>query len=108
MPWLDPSLTLRWGQYQKLGTDEQLQLVQTVVAAKTAELCTKRQAIEKLAPVFGTQDVSAVLESLEEEKADKQAEDEANAERELNHAVTVAQAKGGAGPAGKAAPPSKT
>lgn len=87
MPWLEPSLTLKWGPYIKLDSQDELQVVQMVAAAKTAGAITKRQMVEKLAPIFGTKDVSAVLEALEEEAQD-----------ELEAAQKVMQASGGANP----------
>src|SRR5215831_13220618 len=55
-----------------------------VVAAKGAGVITKRQAVEKLAPVFGTKDVSAVLESLDDE-----------ADQEMQAAQAAMQTSGG-------------
>jgi hypothetical protein len=71
VPWLDPSLTLRWGPYIKLDAQDELQTVQMVAAAKLAGGITKRQMVEKFAPIFGTKDVDSVLEALEQESQDE-------------------------------------
>jgi hypothetical protein len=103
VPWLDPSLTLRWGPYQKLDAQDELQTVQMVAAAKLAGGITKRQMVEKLAPIFGTKDVDSVLEALDNEAQD-----------EIDATQKVMQVSGGPGakptqskPGGSAQRPAK-
>lgn len=85
MPWLEPSISLRWGPYTRLDGDEQKMVVDMTVAAKTAGLITTRMAIEKFADagVFDVDSIDAVLDALEEER---DADDE--------RAIKVAQGQG--------------
>ena len=77
MPWQPPSLTLKWGAYVKPDEQSQLFMVQGVQAALGGSggtaIITKRIALEKLkqAGVFEIENVSAVLEALEEESQAK-------------------------------------
>jgi hypothetical protein len=80
VPWLKPSLSLRWGSYTKLDGDEQKQIVDATIQAHAAGLITLRMAVEKLAPVYGIENVDAVLEALKKEKKEKQQDALANAE----------------------------
>lgn len=73
MPWLKPSLALRWGSYSKLDGDEQGQIVDATIKAKEGGLLTLRMALEKIAPIFGIENVDAVITALEKETADKEA-----------------------------------
>lgn len=80
MPWQPPSLTLRWGSYVKPDEQSQLYMVQAVQGALGGSggvaVITKRIALEKLkqAGVFEIENVSAVLESLDEEAQEKLAQ----------------------------------
>lgn len=89
MPWLEPSLTLRWGPYLKLDGDEQQKIVEATIAAKKEGICTTRQAVEKVAGIFGTENVDAVLDALEKEAEDRAAKalDAAKSEQESLHAL---------------------
>lgn len=91
MPWLSPSLSLRWGSYTKLDGDEQQKIVATSIAAKDAGIVTRRMAVEKIASVFDIENVDAVLEALKLEDAEK-----------LKKAQDMMSA--GVGPDGKPAP----
>lgn len=101
MPWLDPSLSLRWGTYTKLDGDEQQKIVAATVQAKDAGICTTRQAVEKVAPIFGTENVDAVMEALEEEADERAAKalDQTTAEQKALHDLT-SNDEGGAGTRG--------
>ena len=103
MPWLDPDLTLRWPDYDKPDPEEQKFLVDLSVAAKTNQLATKRQLIEKLAPVFGTKDPSAVLKALEAEAEEAKAHEAEKAQGELDAALQQIDAKNRVKPPGSAA-----
>jgi hypothetical protein len=86
VPWLEPSLSLRWGPYAKLDGDEQSKIVTATIAAKDAGICTTRQAVEKVAPVFGTENVDAVLAALEKE-ADERAKKMLDQQMTLEHSM---------------------
>lgn len=73
MPWHDPSLSIRWGAYAKLDADEQQKLVSLAVQAKEKGIATTRMAVEKVAGVFGIENVASVLTAIEDE-AKKNAE----------------------------------
>lgn len=111
MTWSPPNLTLKWGPYTKPDAEEQLKAVQTVQAAlggtAGVPIITMQLAVEKLrqSGVFDIDNVAAVIEELEAKAAEKKAEDEATAERDLDHAVTQIQAKAEAAPTAK--PPVK-
>lgn len=98
MPWLEPSLSLRWGSYSKLDGDEQVKIVTATIQAKKEGICTTRQAVEKVAAIFGTENVDAVLEALEEEAADRAAKalEQTKAEQQSLHEL----ANDGAGTTG--------
>lgn len=98
MPWIPPSLTLRWGPYSKPDADEQGKVVNAVVAAKNNGLATQQMALEKLkqAGVFEFESAAAVMAALEEEAKKKAEEDAANAQRELDAAIAQIDAKAGA------------
>jgi hypothetical protein len=104
MPWQPPSLSLKWGSYVKPDEQSQLFVVQAVQAALGGsggtQIITKRLALNKLkqAGVFEIENISAVLESLQEE-ADE------NANRELDAAKAALDAQAGAQRPGKDAPP---
>jgi hypothetical protein len=70
-----PMLFVRWpnGYLRPDPTDEQL-TVATAAAAYAAGLITLRAALEKLAPIYGYEDIEQALASLEEERAKKQAD----------------------------------
>lgn len=103
--WLEPSLSLRWGSYSKLDGDEQVKIVQATIQAKKEGICTTRQAVEKVAPIFGTENVDAVLQALEEEAADRAAKalEQTKAEQQSLHDLTNDGA-GAAGGRGKEKP----
>lgn len=65
--WVAPPLTLSWGRYFRLDSDEEAKTVELVAKAKDAGLTTKRAAIEKLRGVFDYKDVDAVLNELDDE-----------------------------------------
>jgi hypothetical protein len=106
MPWLKPSLALRWGSYTKLDGDEQQKIVDATLKSYQGGLITRRMAVEKLKPVYGIENVDAVLEALEKEdkeKADK-ALAQTQAEQASLHALTKKNDEGGAGGASKEEP----
>lgn len=70
--WNLPALRLKWGPYFRDDVAEQQQIVTMTVAAKTAGIITDHQAVEKLAPIYGTDDPEEVLKTLKEESEERQ------------------------------------
>jgi len=114
MPWVEPSITLRWGPYSKPDPEEQTAIVTLTQAALGGPggkpLITKRAAVEKIADIFGIEDIDAALEALEKElaEADQKAADAALTEQQNLHALANGTKPGGPGGAGGAkskAPP---
>lgn len=108
-----PSLTLRWGPYSQPDPAEQLSTVQAVQAALGGvggqPLITLPIAVEKLrqSGVFDIDNVSAVVAELEKQAKAKKAEEEATAERDLDHAVTQIEASAEAKAKTAPKPPAK-
>jgi hypothetical protein len=94
MAWQPPTIKVKWGSYFAADPTEQKSLVDMTIAAlgkgSSSALITRRQAVEKIAPVFGIENVEAALKDLE-----KETEERAN--RELTAATTALAAQGGAG-----------
>jgi len=67
--WFAPSLTLKWPQYNKPGADDEQLTVATTTAARNAGLITRRAAVEKVASIFGIENVDAAMDALEAEDA---------------------------------------
>jgi len=102
-----PSISLRWGPYTKTSPEEQTQVVAMVQQALGAggtgeQLIPKRVAIEKIAPIFGIDNVDAILESLEDEQAEKdeRAAEQMKTEADILH--SAANDPAGAKPGGSA------
>ena len=74
MPWLDPSLTLKWGPYQKPDAEEQQAIATSVKTLLDAGLITKSMALEKLksAGIIDVENIAAVVEELEHEAEEAQ------------------------------------
>lgn len=75
--WTPPRLFLRWGEYFKPDPAEQSQIVTMCVTALQSKVpfLTVRAVVEKIAPLFGIENVSAFLEDIdkEREQSDKRA-----------------------------------
>lgn len=74
-----------------------------VKTAVDGGLITRRHAIEKIAPIFGIENIEAALDELERER-------EENAQRELDAATAALDAEArafGTGPNAGAQPPGK-
>lgn len=67
--WQPPRLSLRWGEYFRADPEEQQQLVTMCVQALECEVpfLTVRAVVEKVAPLFGIENVKAFLEELQNE-----------------------------------------
>ncbi|HVJ19918.1 MAG TPA: hypothetical protein VM686_31100 [Polyangiaceae bacterium] len=92
---------MKWGSYFAPDVAEQKQVVELVAAARTAKQITGRMAMEKLAPVFGVENIEAALTELEEEN-------DAAAQRELDAATAALDAEARARRAGQDPPAGPT
>jgi hypothetical protein len=74
--WQIPTLQVRWGSYFAPDPAEQKVIVEMVLKALEAgvPLLTVKVAIQKLAPIFGIENVTAFIEDLENERLERQAE----------------------------------
>lgn len=69
-----PSVSLRWGPYGRMDSADEKISVDMVTAAHEAHLITRRTAVEKLAPIFGVENVAEYVEQLEREDEDREDE----------------------------------
>lgn len=102
MAWQSPSLTVKWGNYFAPDPAEQKQIVELVGEALTAKSITRRMAMEKLAPIFGVENIEAALTELEEEQRAQAESELERAQNELAHAHALtngnsSKPSGGAG-----------
>jgi hypothetical protein len=93
MPWISPSLQLRWGSYFKPDPTEQqavVTMVRLALAGEGGAIITKRLAVEHVADIFGIENVEAVLKDIETEAADQQAKalEQTRAEAASFHGMT--------------------
>lgn len=118
--WQIPSLQIRWGNYFAPDPAEQKVIVEMVLKALEAgvPLLTVKAAIQKLAPIFSIENVTAFMEELENERLERQAEADERAanvakrEKEELHAMSRRMVDedededddGGDGGIGRAAP----
>lgn len=65
--WNSPGLTLAWGEYFADNALDELNRVRVAAEASVAKLVRKRDAVAKIAPVFGIKDVDEAVEELENE-----------------------------------------
>ncbi len=106
MPWLDPSLSLRWGPYTKLDGDEQAKIVDATLKAKQGGIITTRMAVEKVGGIFGIENVDAALNALEQEQQATDAREiakttaQATAEQDNLHRLASENAKADRGRGG--------
>lgn len=98
MAWQAPSITVKWGPYFQPDPAEQAQIVTMAVAALNAGGITRRQLVEKFAPIFGTENIEAALKDLEDERA-------ANDERELTKTKETAKVQAEFGAKSPTKPP---
>jgi hypothetical protein len=107
MPWVSPNIQVRWGEYFKPDIAEQKTTVETTQLAMggtPGPLLSVRQAVEKIAPIFGIENVDAAVEALEKER-----DDAAKRELDATTAALDAEARAkrtAAGPAGAKPPAS--
>lgn len=103
MPWVSPALVCKYGPYFKPDADEQskaLTMVQNAlgkgIQGGGEQLIPKRAAIEKIAAIFGLDNIDAIEDSLEKEQADAEQKKADQAEtqqaQQTEHQVAVAKA----------------
>jgi len=109
MPWQSPSLKVQWGPYFRPDPTDQKAVLEMVKVALDSGVITKRHAVEKVAPIFGIENVDAALDAIEKESAEKQAKalEQTHAEASALHGIANGGGKPGtpAKSAGPATPP---
>jgi hypothetical protein len=112
MGWQPPTITVKWGPYFPPDADEEQKIVTTTQQALGGgvgggtPIITLRSAVEKIAPIFGIENIEAVLDDLEkaaEEKRQKE-QDAALTEQQNLHDLANGKKPGGAGGAGGTKP----
>ena len=100
----EPSITIKWGPYFPADADDQTKVVAMVQQALGSggtgeQLITKRIAVEKVAEVFGIENVDAVMKDLEKEQAEQDKRDlEKTAEEQKTlHAIAGSAPGSGSG-----------
>jgi hypothetical protein len=83
--WEPPHIKVEWGSYFKPDPEEQAKIVRMCVEAMGANVVPLRSVIEKLAPIFGFDNIDAIVELIEEEQS-------ARDERELEKTTSEAEA----------------
>lgn len=91
MPWQSPTLAVKWGPYFAPDPTEQtalIAMVQEALGGKGGKpLIQLRQAVEKIAPIFGITNIEATVKAVEEEQAKR---DAAEVEKSANEAKALA------------------
>lgn len=107
--WHPPALQTAWGDYFKADPSEQQLLVTMVVAALECDtpILTVRVAVEKLAPIFGIDDVTAFLAELQKEVDGGAAKKSADASADIKAAMAQLTKPNATPPNGSGAPPAE-
>lgn len=97
----DQHLSLRWGPYMKLDGDEQGKIVTAALACRKENEITRRMFVEKVAPIFGIENVDAAVDAIEKENEEnaKKMLEQTTAEQKSMHAIAneAADPKGSSG-----------
>lgn len=97
--------SFQWGPYFQPDADDDQKLVKVAADAKDKGVATLRMAVEKIAPVFGIEDVDATLAEIEKESEERESKEiereEAKAHALGKAAVASAVGVGNSGGAGK-------
>src|SRR3954469_6729484 len=106
-PWQPPRLHLRWGEYLKPDPEEQSQIVLmcTTALASKVPFLTVRAVVEKVAAIFGIENVEAFLDELKKETDANDAKKSADAAAEMQAAMKQLQKPKADGSSGTAADP---
>jgi len=111
--WAVPSIQVIWGDYFKPDPEDQQKIISMVVSALSSPIpvLTLGLALQKIAPIFGIENIAAIQEQLEAEQAerDERALEKTTAEHAAlsQIAAGINADQGGAGKpgAGKQPPP---
>lgn len=99
--WQSPTIAVKWGSYFEPDPDEEQKIVQTTQEAMGSKggqpIITLREAVQKVASVYGIENVEAHLTKLEEER-------DATADRELQATTAALDAEARAQRAAKTPP----
>lgn len=73
--WQVPSIQVIWGDYFKPDPEDQQKILSMVVSALASPIpvLTLGLALQKIAPIFGIENIAAIQEQLEQEQADRDA-----------------------------------
>ena len=73
--WSVPSLQVIWGDYFKPDPEDQQKIIAMVVSALSSPIpvLTLGLALQKIAPIFGIENIAAIQEQLEAEQAERDA-----------------------------------
>lgn len=103
MPWQAPTVTVKWGSYFEPDAEEEhkiVTMVQEAMGGKSGKpIIQLRHALEKVAPIFGIENIESALADLEKEH-------EEAAQRELDATTAALDAEARAKRAGEG-PPAK-
>lgn len=112
--WSVPSLQIIWGDYFKPDPEDQQKIIAMVVSALSSPIpvLTLGLALQKIAPIFGIENIAAIQEQLEQEQADRDAHqlEKTTAEHAALSEIAAGMNadQGGAGkPGGSKQPPRK-
>ncbi len=85
--WEPPHVKVEWGSYFKPDPEEQAKIVKMCSEALSGNMVPLRTVVAKLAPIFGFDNVDAVVDAIEEEqvKRDDRELEKAAAEAESLH-----------------------
>ncbi len=97
--WQPPTIQVIWGEYFKPDPDDQQKIINMVIAALGSPIpvLTVRLALQKLAPIFGIENIAAIEEQLEAEaqiRAERAFENTAR-EQEMFHGLEAEYADRG-------------
>ena len=109
MPWTAPSLSVKFGPYFKQDVDDYVKLVNAVRTAFDGAkgedpLVTRELALKMLAPMFGIENVAAVMKAIDKETEEKTKKALENA-KSMTEAMPKPVAPPGGAPKGAAPKP---
>lgn len=91
--WTSPELTLTWGEYFTDNALDELNRIRVAAEASAAKLIRKRDAVAKVAPIFGIKDIDEAVEEIEDEADEHGSLEAAVKAMGAESAVTEPQAK---------------
>jgi hypothetical protein len=72
--WFDPSIQLKWGEYFEVSDVDEATRVATTIAAFQGSLITDESALQHIKPIFGIDNVTQYLATLQAQRVQKQAD----------------------------------